>query len=123
MVKGHVKFDEATIAEHDKDRSAYSSSANKLRGTRMKIDEPDTPFARSPARTDSEDDGHSPKLCFFPEGASDKTDEDDRQGDSESSRRAFREQRKAHYNEMQMARALNSKRLSEEALIDADTRK
>ena len=31
----HVKFDEAVIAEHD-----------KLRGTRQKIDEPDTPFHR-----------------------------------------------------------------------------
>jgi len=35
---GHrVKWDEDTIAEHDKDR-----------GTRMVIDEPDTPFVRSP---------------------------------------------------------------------------
>jgi len=33
----HVTWDEATIAEHDKDR-----------GTRMVIDEPDTPFVRSP---------------------------------------------------------------------------
>lgn len=33
----HVRWDEATIAEHDKDR-----------GTRMVIDEPDTPFVRSP---------------------------------------------------------------------------
>lgn len=29
----HIKWDEATIAEHDKDR-----------GTRMKIDEPKTPY-------------------------------------------------------------------------------
>mmetsp|Transcript_14331 Transcript_14331/g.23363 ORF Transcript_14331/g.23363 Transcript_14331/m.23363 type:complete len:157 (+) Transcript_14331:183-653(+) len=32
---GHVHFDEAVISEHD-----------KLRGTRQKIDEPDTPFHR-----------------------------------------------------------------------------
>ncbi|CAE8599186.1 unnamed protein product, partial [Polarella glacialis] len=34
---GRITWDEAAIAEHD-----------KLRGTRQKIDEPDTPFARSP---------------------------------------------------------------------------
>jgi len=35
MEDKHVKFDEAVIAEHD-----------KLRGTRQKIDEPDTPYHR-----------------------------------------------------------------------------
>ena len=89
----------------------------------MKIDEPDTPFARSPARTDSEDDGHSPKLSFFPEGSYSKADDNEKDAESDSSRKAFREQRKAHYNEMQMARALNSKRLSEEAFTEADNRK
>lgn len=37
----HLTWDEETIAEHDKER-----------GTRMKIDEPDTPFARYDPHTD-----------------------------------------------------------------------
>mmetsp|Transcript_92982 Transcript_92982/g.170550 ORF Transcript_92982/g.170550 Transcript_92982/m.170550 type:complete len:637 (-) Transcript_92982:52-1962(-) len=42
--KGRVTWDEQAIAEHD-----------KLRGTRQKIDEPDTPFVRSPqTASDSE---------------------------------------------------------------------
>jgi len=45
---GRVHWDEQVIAEHDKER-----------GTRQKIDEPDTPFVRSPQTTsDSEGDGH-----------------------------------------------------------------
>lgn len=44
--KGHVHWDEEAIAEHDKER-----------GTRQKIDEPDTPFIRSPqTASDSEGD-------------------------------------------------------------------
>ena len=39
--KVHLTWDEETIAEHDKER-----------GTRMKIDEPDTPFARYDPQTD-----------------------------------------------------------------------
>ena len=37
-----IAWDEPTIAEHDKER-----------GTRMKIDEPDTPFARGTADGES----------------------------------------------------------------------
>ena len=50
-----VKFDEATIAEHDKER-----------GTRMKIDEPKTPYVREeqgePYWPD-EDDIQTPNPC------------------------------------------------------------
>merc|ERR1719384_511121 len=42
-VKGRVHWDEKAIEEH-----------NKERGTRQKIDEPDTPFVRSPQASDSE---------------------------------------------------------------------
>jgi len=56
--KGRVHWDEQAIAEHDKER-----------GTRMKIDEPDTPFVRSPqTASDSEggpassDDEHRPHV-------------------------------------------------------------
>ncbi|CAE7363777.1 unnamed protein product [Symbiodinium natans] len=45
----HVKWDEQCIAEHDKER-----------GTRQKIDEPDTPFVRSPQTSDSEEDAFVP---------------------------------------------------------------
>jgi len=44
-----IRWDEDTIAEHDKDR-----------GTRMKIDEPDTPFVRSP-----EDSPETPNPVSF----------------------------------------------------------
>lgn len=40
-----VHWDEECIAEHDKDR-----------GTRQKIDEPDTPFVRSPTGSDDEEE-------------------------------------------------------------------
>ncbi|CAJ1375843.1 unnamed protein product [Effrenium voratum] len=43
-----VHWDEQCIAEHDKER-----------GTRQKIDEPDTPFVRSPQTSDSEDEDHA----------------------------------------------------------------
>ena len=82
----------------------------------MKIDEPDTPFARSPLRTDSEDDSKSPKLCFFPPGDVSVPYSDEKDDDSEESKKAFIKQRKEHYNEMKMARMLNSRKLSEDAL-------
>ena len=88
----------------------------------MKIDEPDTPFARSPIRTDSEDDSRTPKLSFFPEGDTSLSSErlNEKDEDSDDSRKAFRQQRKEHYNEMKMARALNSRKLSEDAFHEAD---
>lgn len=45
LSKGHVHWDEKAIAEHDKER-----------GTRQKIDEPDTPFVHSP-QTASDSEG------------------------------------------------------------------
>jgi hypothetical protein len=53
-----IRWDEETILEHD-----------KLRGTRMKIDEPNTPFAHHPAAAEEEttddmigDNGHKREL-------------------------------------------------------------
>ena len=47
-----VAFDDEEITEHDKDR-----------GTRMKIQEPDTPFMRSPILSDDEsEDSRSPSV-------------------------------------------------------------
>mmetsp|Transcript_12720 Transcript_12720/g.15385 ORF Transcript_12720/g.15385 Transcript_12720/m.15385 type:complete len:158 (-) Transcript_12720:1158-1631(-) len=49
--RAKIRFDEAVIAEHD-----------KLRGTRQKIDEPDTPFNREELEIEaSEDLSHSEK--------------------------------------------------------------
>merc|ERR1719379_2705096 len=44
--KGHITWDEQAIAEHDKER-----------GTRQKIDEPDTPFVRSPMTASDTEEG------------------------------------------------------------------
>jgi len=88
----------------------------------MKIDEPDTPFARSPMRTDSEDDSKSPKLSFFPDGNTSLASEaaNAKDDETDNSRKGFRQQRKEHYNEMKMARALNSRKLSDDAFQEAE---
>ena len=88
----------------------------------MKIDEPDTPFARSPLRTDSEDESKSPKLSFFPDGdASFANAASMQQGDdADDTRKAFRQRRKEHYNEIKMVRALDGRKLSEDAFEEAD---
>uniref|UniRef100_A0A7S0AN76 Protein phosphatase inhibitor 2 n=1 Tax=Pyrodinium bahamense TaxID=73915 RepID=A0A7S0AN76_9DINO len=60
----HVRWDEATIAEHDKER-----------GTRQKIDEPPTPFAWSPPSASEDSDaagaspGSTPTRCGVPSSA------------------------------------------------------
>ncbi len=91
--KQQVHFDEATIAEHDKDR-----------GTRMTIDEPDTPFARSPLVSESEDDlGHSrplhPRFSLDAASPSSARSEDDHA--------AFKAKRKAHYNEFKVVKSMD----------------
>lgn len=92
--KEHVHFDEATIAEHDKER-----------GTRMAIDEPDTPFARSPLVSESDDDS---RVAHFNLDAASVTS-----GRSEDEHAAFKARRKAHYNEFKMVKATEAQ-LSEE---------
>ncbi len=92
----HVHFDERIIAEHDKDR-----------GTRMPIDEPDTPFARSPLVSESEDEHGSLKtrgssLAFNLDVPSPTS------GRSEDEHAAFKAKRKAHYNEFKMAKSMDS---------------
>eukprot|EP00629_Pelagomonadales_sp_RCC1024_P015791 CAMPEP_0119263486 /NCGR_PEP_ID=MMETSP1329-20130426/2878_1 /TAXON_ID=114041 /ORGANISM="Genus nov. species nov., Strain RCC1024" /LENGTH=164 /DNA_ID=CAMNT_0007263193 /DNA_START=212 /DNA_END=706 /DNA_ORIENTATION=- len=51
-----ITWDEATIAEHDKER-----------GTRMKIDEADTPFARYEAGADLSDPSAAPLPTVYPD--------------------------------------------------------
>lgn len=51
--RGTITWDEEVIAEHD-----------KLRGTRMKIDEPDTPFERErPDGLEDSEEGDSAAGC------------------------------------------------------------
>ena len=94
----------------------------------MKIDEPDTPFARSPLRTDSEDESKSPKvvntgfrnITFFPGGDIEATiarvNAPDDESLDEMRKSNFRQRRKEHYNEIKMVKELNSRKLSEDAL-------
>ena len=84
----HVRFDESIIAEHDKER-----------GTRMTIDEPETPFARSPLLSESEDESvHGRHAAQFNLDVVSQTS-----GRSEDEQAAFKAKRKAHYNEFKMA--------------------
>ncbi len=85
--KQQVRFDEAGIAEHDKER-----------GTRMTIDEPDTPFARSPLMSESEDDSNlHPRFHLETSSPTSARSEDDHA--------AFKAKRKAHYNEFKVAKS------------------
>jgi protein phosphatase inhibitor 2 len=115
--KGGLKWDEAKIEEHD-----------KLRGTRMKIEEPNTPFNHnydSGSETDGSHGHHKDKeLCWdhlenklagvvaaqeaYPSSPSshgggdlDASDED-RQRTMKNIE--FKEYRKRHYNEMELVR-------------------
>jgi hypothetical protein len=85
-----------------------SFTSSILRGTRMKIDEPDTPFHGSP---DISDDDPEPML-----GSSHQTSPQSRLGslidgleqaveDDEHKKKEFQERRKAHYNEIQALRS------------------
>jgi protein phosphatase inhibitor 2 len=115
--KKDLKWDEAKIAEHD-----------ELRGTRMKIDEPNTPFAHydSGSETDGSHNANknTPELSWdhlqnkldaaaaardaYPSSPSSHGDVDN--PDAEEDRKKelkemeFKEHRKRHYNEMELVR-------------------
>ncbi|KAF4649831.1 hypothetical protein FOZ61_000905, partial [Perkinsus olseni] len=89
-------------------------------GTRMVIDEPDTPFIKETARhgdSDEEDTRAQPKdfgnelaemlekLTVTKEGTVDR-EEADSQLAQERSRQAFKDKRKNHYNEFQAVKVL-----------------
>jgi len=112
--KGGLKWDEAKIEEHD-----------KLRGTRMKIDEPNTPYHNydSGSETDGSHTGYKDKELSwdhlqnklegvaaareaYPSSPSshggDEAAEEHRQKEMEEIQ--FKEHRKRHYNEMEAVR-------------------
>jgi len=113
----HVKFDEATIAEHD-----------KLRGTRQKIDEPKTPFHRGSLSEDEDEvtagssllDGNNVSVVVGAKDASTshskgldvsslqeklkkvEANHETATAAEKSLKDDFEEKRKHHYNEFQM---------------------
>mmetsp|Transcript_3417 Transcript_3417/g.5653 ORF Transcript_3417/g.5653 Transcript_3417/m.5653 type:complete len:171 (+) Transcript_3417:130-642(+) len=113
--KKELVWDEPTIEEHD-----------KLRGTRMKIDEPNTPYAYD---SGAESDGSHPRspsqpqrptidfdllqdkltdvANYYPSSPSSHASADTDGtggGMSDEQKRKFKEHRKKHYNEMELVR-------------------
>ncbi|KAL7581165.1 hypothetical protein ACA910_005954 [Epithemia clementina (nom. ined.)] len=124
----HLKWDEKAIEEHD-----------QLRGTRMKIDEPNTPFAQydSGAESDSSRakspaqqrvtlswdvlqtrlDSVAAVRLAYPSSpgsshAGDQSDEEERK--KEMRRLEFKEHRKRHYNEMELVRKYKEENLDDD---------
>jgi protein phosphatase inhibitor 2 len=130
--KGGLKWDEAKIEEHD-----------KLRGTRMKIEEPNTPFQHnydSGSETDGSHGQYKEKaLCWdhlenklagvvaaqeaYPSSPSSHGGGDLDAPDEERQRTMknieFKEYRKRHYNEMELVRRFR-KEHPDESLSDRD---
>ena len=134
----HLKWDEKAIEEHD-----------QLRGTRMKIDEPKTPFAQydSGAESDSSARAKSPaqqrvtlswdvlqtKLdsvaavrSAYPSspgsshaGEADQSDPE-QEWKKEERRLEFREHRKRHYNEMELVRRFRQEHADDDDDEDDD---
>lgn len=114
----HLKWDEAAIEEHD-----------LLRGTRMKIEEPNTPYTHYDSGAES-DDSRRPKSPAtqkesiswdtlqtrldsfaavqeaFPSSPSHTSDQSDVEEERKKEMKAleFKEHRKRHYNEMELVR-------------------
>lgn len=93
--KPHVHFNESQIAEHD-----------KTRGTRMKIDEPKTPFESSVKPF--EDEENDKKIVDFSQLATKlerlNTNEIDSTVVKELKKKEFELKRKNHYKEFQAAK-------------------
>ena len=116
----HLKWDEAKIREHDKER-----------GTRMKIEEPDTPYnhaydsgnetdgSASSAKNNSKTqiswdaltnklEAHAAVKDAYPSSPSshggDLSEREQEERDRELKKMEFKEHRKRHYNEMELVR-------------------
>mmetsp|Transcript_41738 Transcript_41738/g.50833 ORF Transcript_41738/g.50833 Transcript_41738/m.50833 type:complete len:169 (-) Transcript_41738:60-566(-) len=109
----HLTWDEPTIEEHD-----------QLRGTRMKIDEPNTPYnhyssddSHSPASVDQK----TPELCWQTLEKKLERVAADRDGNDSSpesktkvNHDEFVKHRSKHYNEMEMVRKWRQEHSNEE---------
>jgi protein phosphatase inhibitor 2 len=126
----HLKWDEAKIREHDKER-----------GTRMKIEEPNTPFnhaydsgnetdgSASSARNNSKTqiswdaltnklEAHAAVTDAYPSSPSsyggDMSEHEHEERDKERKKMEFEEHRKRHYNEMELVRRFRAQHPDEE---------
>mmetsp|Transcript_3833 Transcript_3833/g.5055 ORF Transcript_3833/g.5055 Transcript_3833/m.5055 type:complete len:201 (-) Transcript_3833:45-647(-) len=133
----HLKWDEHAIEEHD-----------KLRGTRMKIDEPNTPYANYDSGAESDDsrrtkspnqnrvtlswdvlqtklDSVAAVRAQFPSSPSSHADtehdtdvEEDQK--KEMRKMEFQEHRKRHYNEMEAVRRFRTEQSDDKDDVDGD---
>lgn len=95
--KKRVSFNEAELAEHDKER-----------GTRMVIPDPDTPFMRSPVVSDDEDNSPQVPRARDPSKLMAEAAQVHFQAEeSEQQRREFEERRKSHYNEFRVMKGID----------------
>lgn len=131
----HLKWDEEVIEEH-----------NELRGTRMKIEEPNTPYHNYDSGAESESsvpkspgkqqhteiswdvlqnklDSVAAVRAEYPSSPSEYHDSDvEEDQKKEMRKREFKEHRKRHYNEMEAVRKFRQEHPDdvEEAAADAD---
>lgn len=94
--KQHIKWDEEVIREHD-----------KKRGTRMKIDEPKTPFHYLDEGEVSPQHEEEKQSEHFTDKVSEELGKIEK-------KQKFEAKRKAHYNEFEMARKLREQGLLDE---------
>ena len=132
--KKHLKWDEKAIEEHD-----------LLRGTRMKIDEPNTPYTHYDSGADSDDSrrpkspaNQRPTLSWdvlqnkldsvaavreaYPSSPSSHADNDHSDVEEERTKEMrqmeFKEHRKRHYNEMEAVRKFRQEHGGDDLLAD-----
>ena len=134
----HLKWDEAAIEEHD-----------QLRGTRMKIDEPNTPYTHYDSGAESDGSGRAKSPAHQKESISwdnlqnrldsvaavqesfpsdtDHSESADEERKKEMKKMEFKEHRKRHYNEMELVKQFRKEHpegvFAEDDDADADDEK